>query len=104
MIKIERIQKICLKVILEDMYADYSSPLEMTGLETLRSRRLKRFLDFSKKRIQHPRNMRLFPIQENIPIYNVRQKEVFKVNLARTTMYKNSTIPFCQRLLNKHCN
>ena len=102
--KIERIQKTCLKVILGDMYVDYSSSLEMTGLETLRSRRLKRCLDFSKKCIQHPRNMRLFPIQENNPVYNVRQKEVFKVNFARTSMYKNSTIPFCQRLLNKHFN
>ena len=86
------------------MYEDYSSSLEMTGLETLRSRRLKRFLYFSKKRVQHPWNMRLYPIHENNPIYNVRQKKVFKVKFARTTMYKNSTIPFCQRLLNKHFN
>ena len=54
------------------MYEDYSSSLEMTGLETLRSRRLKRFLYFSKKRVQHPWNMRLYPIHENNPIYKRR--------------------------------
>ena len=35
--KLERIQKTCLRVILGDMYIDYTSALEMTELETLRS-------------------------------------------------------------------
>ena len=86
------------------MYIDYTSALEMTELETLRSRRLKRCLDFSKKCINHPRNMRLFPLQENSSTCKVRKKEVFKVNFATTSTYKNSTIPFCQRLLNEHFN
>ena len=33
--KIERIQKTCLKVILNEMYVDYQSALEMIGLESL---------------------------------------------------------------------
>ena len=102
--KLERIQKACLRVILGDMYLDYTSALEMTGLETLVSRRIKRCLDFSKKCIKHPRNSRLFPIAENNSTYNVRRKDMFKVNFARTSSYQNSTIPFCQRLLNKHFN
>ena len=102
--KLERIQKTCLRVILGDMYIDYTSALEMTELETLRSRRLKRCLDFSKKCINHPRNMRLFPLQENSSTCKVRKKEVFKVNFARTSTYKYTTIPFCQRLLNEHFN
>ena len=36
--KFERIQRTCLKVILSDMYIDYKSVLEMTGLYTLQSR------------------------------------------------------------------
>ena len=37
--KLEKIQKPCLKVILGDMYIDYTSALEMCGLLTLSKRR-----------------------------------------------------------------
>ena len=40
--KLERIQRTSLKVILGDMYIVYMSALEMTGLEYLDDRRLKR--------------------------------------------------------------
>ena len=36
--RLERIQKTCLKVVLSDMYIDYPSALEMTGLDTLSNR------------------------------------------------------------------
>ena len=100
--KIERIQKTCLKVILDVMYIDYNSALEMTGLATLKNRRLKRCLDFSLKSIKHPRNSRMFPPSETNPAYRIRNSEWFKVNFAHTSAYKDSTIPFCQRLLNDH--
>ena len=64
--KIERIQKTCLKVILGDMYMDYSSALEMTGLDTLQTRRLKRCLNFSLKSVNHPRNHRIFPLADTM--------------------------------------
>ena len=100
--KLERIQKTCLKVILTDMYIDYNSALEMTGLDTLQSRRLKRCLDFSVKCCEHPRNKRLLPLSEANPSQKMRTMEMFKVNFAKTSTYKSSTIPFCQRLLNQH--
>ena len=102
--KLERIQKTCLRVILGEMYIDYTSALEMTGLETLRSRRLKRCLDFSKKCVNHPRHRRLFPLQDNYSTYEMGKRDKFKVNFARTSSYQSSTIPFCQRLLNEHFN
>ena len=40
--KLERIQKTCLRVILGEMYIGYSAALEMSGLDTLFSRREKR--------------------------------------------------------------
>ena len=40
-VKIERIQKTCLKVFLGDIYLDYGSALEMSNLDTLYSRRTK---------------------------------------------------------------
>jgi len=32
--------------------------------------------------------------------YDLRHREKYSVNFARTSSYKNSTIPYCQRLLN----
>ena len=99
--KLERIQKTCLKVILNEMYVDYQSELEMTGLDILKKRRLKRCLDFSLKSSIHPRNSKMFPREETNPKH-IRNKEKFVVNFAKTSTYKSSTIPFCQRLLNQH--
>ena len=93
---LERIQKICLKVILGEMYISYDAALDMSGLESLHSRRVKRCLDFAKKCVRHPLNKRLFPFEKG------HSKEMFVVNWARTETYRLSTIPYCQRLLNKH--
>ena len=32
----------------------------------------------------------------------VRNRESFEVNFARTESYRKSAIPYCQRILNKH--
>ena len=100
--KIEKIQKTCLKVILGDMFVDYPSALEMTGLQTLADRRKERCLSFALKCTKNQRNQELFPRNQITSQHYIRDKEAFKVNFARTEEYKNSTIPFCQRLLNNH--
>ena len=100
--KLERIHKKGLKIILGDMYMDYESALEMTGLDTLFSRRGNRCLDFALKCTQHFKNSRLFPLNRKQPQCPDRNKEKYVVNFAKTTSYLKTTIPFCQRLLNKH--
>ena len=100
--KLEKIQKTCLKVILGDSYVDYTAALEMCGLNTLADRRQQRCLDFALKATKHPKNSRLFPLNKTKPEYNLRDREKFEVNYARTLAYQNSTIPFCQKLLNAH--
>ena len=102
--KLERIQKTALKIILGDMYMDYSAALEMSGLDTLLTRRTKRCLDFAKKCTKHWKNSRLFPLNTNQQAIQVRNHEKYKVNFARTSTYQQSTIPYCQRLLNKQEN
>ena len=99
---IERIQKTCLKIILNESYVSYEAALEMTGLETLHYRREQRCLDFSLKCLDHPRNSRLFPFNTAADEVNVRQKETVIVNWARTETYRMSALPYCQRLMNKH--
>ena len=100
---IERIQKTCLKVILGDSYVSYPAALEMTGLQTLHDRREKRCLDFALKAIKHPINTRMFPLNRNLDnVLEVRSRETFQVNFARTDQYKKSAIPSCQCILNDH--
>ena len=100
--KIEKIQKTSLKIILGDWYISYSAALEMCNLETLYERREKRCLDFALKSIKHERNSRIFPLKASKNEYEVREKEKFHVNFARTSSYQNSAIPYCQRKLNEH--
>ena len=85
----------CLKVIFGEDYLDYQTALEIYSLETLETRRKKRC-------IKHPRNRRLFPENSNLNSHDFRIQEPFTVNFARTSSYKNSSIPYCQRLLNEH--
>ena len=97
---IERCQSVCLRIILQESYISYEAALEMTGLEKLAIRRTQRCIKFSKKCSEHAINKRFFP--ENVQqIIEVRNKEKFKVNFAHTAKYKNSAIPYCQRLLNQ---
>ena len=97
---LERCQSVCLKVILQDNYISYEAALEMAGMETLKARREARCLDFSLKCLRHNTNKRLFPLNPNNQT-NVRAREKYAVNFARTNAYQNSAIPYCQRLLNK---
>ena len=100
-VAIERIQKTCLKIILNESYIDYEAALEMTGLDTLYSRREKRCLSFSLKCLKHEKNKRMFQVNNFIGT-NVRERETVWVNFAGTETYRKSAIPYCQRLLNKH--
>ena len=101
---LERIQKTCLRVILGDNYVSYTAALEMTGLSSLNERREKRCLEFALRSVKHPINKRIFPLNPNLNQegMEVRSREVFQVNHARTESYKKSAVPYCQRLLNTH--
>ena len=95
---IERIQSTCLKVILGANYNNYEDALRRTGLKTLKQRREDKCFAFSQKCLKHPQLRRLFPRNENV--YQLRNKEEFKVNFAHTEDYRRSAIPYCQALLN----
>ena len=44
----------------------------------------------------------MFPLNQSTNhIMQVRSCEKFKVNFAHTNTYRDSTIPYCQRLLNR---
>ena len=100
---LEHCQAVALRIVLQSEYESYSSALILTGLQKLSQRRLIRCQDFSRKCVEHPQNKRFFPRNPSVgKITEVRDREEFVVNFARTRQYQMSAIPFCQRLLNDH--
>ena len=101
---IERVQKLCLKVILGSDYNGYEHALEICGLEKLTDRREARCLKFGLKSLLHPVHCNLFPVNPSILAdYNdTPNREHFQVNWARTDSYRMSAIPYMQRLLNNY--
>ena len=98
--KIENIQKTSLKIILAEGYVDYLSSCELSGLQKLSDRRETRCLAFAKRCLLNPQTKDMFPLNEQGPL-NIRNTEKYIVNFARTENYKNSAVPYCQRLLNE---
>ena len=96
---LDRCEAVCLKIILQEMFISHSAACEMLGLEKLSIRREKRCLDYAKKCLKHPQNKRMFPTNLT-SINHVRHREPYKVNFSYTETYRQSTIPYCQRLLN----
>ena len=102
--KIEAIQKTCLRVLLGVMYVDYTSALEMCGLESLHTRREHRSLRFAIKSTKHPTNKDMFPTNSSQDTHLVRNREHFQVNMCHSEKYKKSAVPVLQRRLNIHMN
>ena len=100
--KLEAIQRTCLRVILDMMFVDYSSALEMCGLKTLNFRRESRSLQFAIKCSTHVTQQSMFPLNPTKDTRLVRKREKFHVNKARTQSYFKSTFSYLQRRLNLH--
>ena len=102
--KLERVQKLCLKIILGDCYDGYENALEACGLENLSKRRESRCLKFGLKSLLHPIHSDMFPVNPQVLSnpYNIRSSEHFTVNSAKSESYKKSAIPYIQRLLNTY--
>ena len=102
-VKLERVQKVALRIILKDDYVDYESALEKTQLEMLEKRRQTLSLNFARSCVKHPLTTSMFPLN-NVDYHadTSRNREKFKVQKARTDRLGKSAIPSMQRLLNCH--
>ena len=103
--KIENIQKTSLKIILGENYIDYPTSLSSTALQELSIRRKDRCLSFAKRCLKNPLTAGMFPLNPE-HTYDVsgcvRRTEKYRVNFAHTESYRQSTVPYCQRLLNQN--
>ena len=96
---IERIQKIVLKIILENRYEDYHQACLLLDVQNLQLRRIKLSLNFGLKCISNNKFKNLFEINTNSTI---RNPERYVVPFAKSTRYYNSPKLYITRLLNNH--
>ena len=94
--KLERVQKIALRIILKDKYISYCNALQFTNLLTL-ERRTKLMYNFAIKCTRNENTVHMFPLNKN---KSTRVSEKYKVPFAYTSRLANSAIPSMARLLN----
>ena len=98
---LERCQKAAIKVILKNNYKNYEDALKFLDLDSLQERRRKQCLKFAKDCIRNEKMKQMFPLNVQNSGLQTRHKQTFKVNKAYTERYKQSAIPYMQRLLNE---
>ena len=98
-VEFERVQKVALRIILDNDYETYSQALELTNLQTLDERRTLLCKKFALNCAKNPKTSAMFPL--NSSHLNTRHHEKYFVQPARTDRLKDSAIPYMQRLLNQ---
>ena len=96
---IERVQKIVLRIILDDEYVDYHHACLNLNVQTLQVRRTKLSLNFGLKCIASDKLNHLFKLNSHVTI---RNPDRFDVPLARTSRYFDSPKLYLTRLLNAY--
>ena len=99
---LERVQKVCFKIILQNNYETYEQALETTGLKTLRERRTDLCLNFAKKCVKNEKMSYMFPLNSSGENKGTRFHEKFIVQHCNTERLAKSAIPYLQNLLNMH--
>ena len=96
--KIERVQKIAVKIILGNSYRNYDEALERLELDTLEERREHICLKFAKRCTRSETFKHWFPRRPRI---DTRNEEVFLRPTVKTKRYLISSIPHLVDLLNQ---
>ena len=96
---IERIQKIVLRIIMNEDYLDYHHSCLKLNVQTLSSRRIKLCLSFALKCVESDKHRHMFKLNKQT---NLRHPDRYDVPYAHTTRYFNSLKLYLTRLLNEH--
>ena len=97
---LERVQKVALRLILNEQFKNYEQALIDLDLETLALRREKLSLIFAQKCLKNPKIKHLFPPNKNKHAMETRDFEHFQVLHANTERLKKSPIVYMQNQLN----
>ena len=82
-------------------YQDYQDALKILKLEPLNDRREKLLLKYGKQCTSLEQTKELFPLKKKSHSMNTRNNDLYEEVRAHTTRFKNSTVPYIQRLMNK---
>ena len=100
-VDIERIQKIALKVILNESYSSYDLACSDLKTLSLESRRSDLSLSFALKCTKSKSHSHFFK-QRTSTYYQLRKIKAFEEPLCHSERYKSSPIPYLTRLLNEY--
>ena len=98
---IERVQKITLKVILNDRYTSYDDACKTLITSPLQSRRRELALNFALKCLKSDQHKHIFTQRTSL-YYQLRKIKSFEEPYCKTERYKSSPVPYLTRLLNEH--
>ena len=77
--------------------------LDKCSLERLNIRRETKCLNFGLKCLLHPVHSEMFPVNPQVLTNpDARISEHFQVNFAKTDSYRDSAVPYIQRMLNQY--
>ena len=96
---LERVQKVAVRIILDENYISYENALQLTGLKPLQVRRLDLSLKFALKCTKKDETKSMFPLKPIVS--NTRKRGKYRVTPASTSRLAKSAIPSMQRQLNK---
>ena len=81
---------------------NYSDALLEANLDSLKDRREDLCYKFAKKCTKSDKSKRMFPLRIKEHHMETREEEKYIVQHANTERLKKSSIPYMQKLLNKH--
>ena len=84
---LERVQKICLRIILRENYVSYEAALEMCGLDPLYETREDRCLHFAERCLKHPKFQNLIPLEVSLmnTISDKKRNTMLTLNILAST-------------------
>ena len=98
---LERTQKGFAKLVLGHKYHDYESALLRLDLVKLSERRIQLMTKFAKSSIENRKLDKYFILRKSDHPMDLRKPEKYKVTRTNTERFKNSSIPYMQKLLNQ---
>ena len=98
---IERVQKIAIKVILNEHYEDYDQACQLLHTQSLQSRRVTLSLKFALQCLKNENHKHFFKPRSS-QYYTLRNLKSFEEPFCHSDRYKSSPLPYLTRLLNNH--
>ena len=83
------------------IYWNYEDALKVLKLEPLHERREKLLLKFGKQCTMLEQSKDLFPLKQKNHSMNTMTGEKYEVVKCNTERFRDSTVPYIQRILNK---